>query len=93
MAEGATVGLSNPQAPIDVMVKKMPDAVYLFAVGMRNKPADGSFKVRGLPAEATARVIGEDREVVVRNGQFADRFSAYGVHLYRIIPGGSASRK
>ena len=75
------------------MVKKMPEATYLFAVGMRNKPARGSFRVRGLPAEATARVLGEDRAIAVRDGQFADDFPAYGVHLYRITAGGPAAGK
>ena len=90
VADGATVRSSVTDVPIDLMVKKRPEAVYLFAVGMRNKPARGTFRVRGLPAEATARVLGEDREVAVRDGQFADDFPAYGVHLYRITAGGSA---
>jgi hypothetical protein len=89
--DGATVRASASEVPIDLMVKKMPEAVYLFAVGMRNKPAKGSFHVRGLPAEATARVLGEDREVAIRDGQFADDFPAYGVHLYRITAGRSAA--
>ncbi len=93
VAEGATARSSDAEVPIDVMVKKMPEAVYLFAVGMRNKPARGSFLVRGLPEIAIARVLGEDRELTVRNGQFHDEFPAYGVHLYQIAPGSSSSRK
>ena len=41
--DGATVRSSDAEVPIDLMVKKMPEAVYVFAVGMRNKPARGSF--------------------------------------------------
>ena len=75
------------------MVKKTPEAVYVFAVGMRNRPARGSFTVRGLPARASARVLDEGREIEVRDGGFADDFPAYGVHLYRITAGGSPSRQ
>jgi hypothetical protein len=88
---GATVHSSTPEAPIDVMVKRVPEATYLFAVGMRNRPARGSITVSGLPAEATAHVLGEDRNLAVRDGQFADDFPAYGVHLYRITAGRSAA--
>ncbi len=93
IAEGATVRSSDTEVPIDIMVKKVPEGVYLFAAGMRNKPARGSFIVRGLPARATARVLDEDRELAVRNGQFVDEFPAHGVHLYRITPDGSSSRE
>ncbi len=59
-------------------------ATYVFAVGMRNAPAKGAFEVRGLPATATAEVIGENRHIAVRGGKFEDAFKAYDVHLYRI---------
>jgi hypothetical protein len=87
--DGATVRSSDSEVPIDVMVKNMPEATYLFAVGMRNRPARGAFTVRGLPAEATAHLLGEDRRLAVKDGQFADDFPAYGVRLYRITPGGA----
>jgi hypothetical protein len=91
VADGATVRSSRTEVPIDIMVKRMPDAVFVFAVGMRNEPARGTFLVRGLPAAATARVLGEGREIAVRNGRFTDEFPAYGAHLYRITPGGTAA--
>jgi hypothetical protein len=93
LPDGATVHSSVPEVPIDLMVKKMPEGTYLFAVGMRNKPARGSFRIRGLPAEATAYVLHEDRAIPVRDGQFADDFPAYGVHLYWINAGGPAAGK
>jgi hypothetical protein len=89
--DGATVRSSDSQVPIDLMVKRRPDATYLFAVGMRNKPAKGAFALRGLPAEATADVLGEGRRLVIRNGQFDDDFAAHGVHIYRITPGAAGS--
>ena len=89
----ASVRSSHSEAPIDIMVKKRPEAMYLFAVGMRNQPVKGSFIVTGLANQATARVLGEDRKLAVQNGQFVDEFPAYGVHLYRITPDGSPSGK
>jgi hypothetical protein len=84
VADGASVNSSSPGVPIAIMVKRSGGATYLFAVGMRNAPATGSFTVRGLPSTTTATVLGENRRVPVRNGRFADRFGAYDVHLYRI---------
>jgi hypothetical protein len=83
---GGTVGSSDAEVPIDLMVKRGRDATYLFAVGMRNRPARGSFVLSGLPAEAMAQVLGEDRRLTIRDGQFADDFAAYGVHIYKITP-------
>ena len=53
--DARSVRSSDPAVPIDLMVKRRPDATYLFAVGMRNRPARGSFVVRGLPTRATAQ--------------------------------------
>jgi hypothetical protein len=85
----ATVRSSDPAAPIDLMVKRQPDATYLFAVGMRNRLARGSFVVHGLPTSATAQVLGEDRSLKITEGQFADDFTAYGVHIYKIAVAGA----
>ncbi len=79
-----TVHSSSETVPIDVMAKRQGHVTYLFAVGMRNGPAEGTFTVRGLPATATAEVLNEARTVPIRMGRFTDRFAAYGVHLYRI---------
>lgn len=80
----ASVTSDRPDAPIDLMVKQNGGATYLFAVGMRNAPARGTFHVNRLPRAATAEVIGEGRKISVRNGRFEDRFAPYDVHLYRI---------
>ncbi len=82
--DGATVVSSAPEVPIAAMVKRHGGATYVFAVGMRNGPARGSFSVRGLAANATAEVLGEDRTIPVANGAFADDFRPYDVHLYRV---------
>jgi len=81
---GGEAQSSDPAAPIDLLVKRRPEATYAFAAGMRNKPARGSIKIGGLPPASWAHVIGEDRVLKVVDGQFGDDFAAYGVHLYRI---------
>jgi hypothetical protein len=91
VVDGGTVRSSDPEVPIDLMVKRRSDATYVFAVGMRNRPARGSFVLRGLPALASAQVHGEDRALTIRDGQFADDFAAYGMHIYKITAAGSAS--
>jgi hypothetical protein len=72
---------SDPEVPIDVMTKRYGDAVYVFAVGMRNSPARGIFDIKGF---STAQVIGEERTINIKNGKFEDEFKAYDVHIYKI---------
>ncbi len=81
---GASATSSAESVPIDVMVKRVGGATYLFSVGMRNGAAKGSFDVSGLRANATAEVLGEGRTIPVRKGKFEDAFRPYDVHLYRI---------
>jgi hypothetical protein len=81
---GARVTTSDPQVPVDIMVKRHGGYTYVFAVAMRNSPTRGTFTVHGLPSHATAEVLGEGRSILLTNGQFSDRFDAYGVHLYKI---------
>lgn len=80
----ATVKAVSEQGPIDLMAKRHDGATYVFAVGMRNTPTRGTFQVQGLSNTETAEVLGEGRNITVRNGQFEDDFKPYDVHLYRI---------
>lgn len=84
LTDGATVQSSVAEVPIAVMTKRHDGATYVFAVGMRNGAADGTFVVPGVPAAATAEVIGENRTLPVTDGRFTDSFAPYAVHLYRI---------
>jgi len=86
----ATVRSSDADVPIDLMVKRRPEATYVFAVGMRNRPARASFMLRGLPAVAKAHGLGEDRAITISDGRFADDFAAHGVHIYKIAEAGVA---
>lgn len=83
IADGARVASSNADAPVDVLVKHHSGATYLFAVGMRNAPTQGTFTVDGV-GKGTVEVIGEERKMTLRDGKFEDQFAPYAVHLYRI---------
>lgn len=80
----ATVRSSDAKVPIDLTVRRRGKTTYLFAVGMRNAPARGRFEIEGLPAAASADVLGEGRRIEVQAGRFEDDFRAYDVHLYAI---------
>jgi hypothetical protein len=82
--EGVSSTSSDQNVPIDTMMKRHAGATYVFAVGMRNAPARGSFTIAGMPPVAEAEVLGEDRKVEVREGTFEDAFRPYEVHIYRL---------
>ena len=79
------VTISSPpdSPPVATMVKEHDGAIYLFAVDMRNLPAQATFKISGLNGGA-AEVLGENRSVTASAGKFSDSFKPYEVHLYRI---------
>lgn len=82
--ERLSVTSDSPDVPVDVLLKRQVNRLYLFTVGMRNAPTQCTFRVLGLPHTATAEVLGENRTISLRDGQFRDRFQPYDVHLYRI---------
>jgi hypothetical protein len=84
IAGGVEVKSSSADVPISTMVKRLGGDTYVFAVGMRGAPTQGTFTVKGAPKTAKAEVYGEDREVPVRDGSFEDAFAPYDVHIYRI---------
>jgi hypothetical protein len=84
VTSGAGVQSSNPDVPVDAMVKRYKGETYLFAAGMRDGATKAGFSLKGLSGQRTAEVLGENRTVSVRDGRFEDEFEPYGVHLYRI---------
>ena len=87
-----SVRSSDPQTPIDILVKRTPEAAYVFAVSMRNGRAAARSRSRSCSKlAAPAEVLGEDRKITIRGREFDDAFPAFGVHLYRIAAGGDAS--
>lgn len=88
LAGAATVTSSEPEVPIDWMVKRHGGATYVFAIAMRNAPAMGVVTLPGVRT-ATLEVLGENRTVDAVDGSFTDRFEPYAVHIY-VVRGGPA---
>jgi hypothetical protein len=84
LPDAATAASSSEDVPIDTMVKRHDGATYVFAVAMRDGPAEGAFEVEGLEGETTVEVLGEDRTIEANDGRFTDGFGGYEVHLYRV---------
>ena len=80
VSNGVTV---TSEAPFATRLARVSGATYLIAVALSNDAGRASFTLRGF-GDAVAEVIGEDREVAIESGDFADDFAGYGVHLYRI---------
>jgi hypothetical protein len=69
---------------IALMEKQYQGAIYLFTVRMDNASANGTFQVPGLSGDRAVQVLGENRTLTMRNGEFQDSFDANGVHIYQI---------
>lgn len=84
VADAAAVTPSDAEVPISILAKRYEGATYVFAVGLRNKPVQGSFKLAGVPEGAKVTVLGEDRTIPLAAGTFTDSFTPYAVHLYQV---------
>jgi hypothetical protein len=84
VANGVTVASSDPQVPVDTMLKRYGGATYLFAVAMRGRATTATFQLYGIPENASAEVLGEGRTIAVTGRAFRDDFAGYGAHRYRI---------
>ncbi len=80
----ATVDAAPDAIPIALTTRRVDGATYVFAVAMRDGMARGLFTVDGVRDGATVEVLGEGRTLTVKNDRFADEFTGYQVHLYRI---------
>ncbi len=84
LLDAATVTPSEGGTPISLMAKRQGGALYLFTAGLLNRPGRGTFKVNGVSGRKKVTVIGENRTLELRDGQFEDAFQPYDVHLYRV---------
>jgi hypothetical protein len=69
---------------IDTMVKANGTTLYIFSAVSRAGTTMGSYAIQGMTGSATATVVGENRTVSVKAGQFSDAFAANDVHIYSI---------
>lgn len=74
--------------PIDTLVKRYKNKIYIFAVSMANKVSQPRFTLEGLGA-TKALVVGEDRTLTITRSSFQDSFDGYGVHIYEVPLRGS----
>ena len=74
---------TNAEVPITTLVKNYSDTLYIFSVAMRSGQTRARFQLKNSKA-AYAQVIGENRELSVKDGAFEDSFTDWDVHLYRI---------
>ena len=80
--EGFAVSSENEAVPVAAVMKEAGGGRYVFAVAMREGQTRATFTVPG--RATTVEVINENRTLPVSGGRFADLFSDYDVHLYRI---------
>ncbi len=79
-----TVESFPAEVPIAGMLKRRNNDAFVFAVNLRNEPAQAAFTVRGAGAGLVASVLGEKRALPVKDGKFVDEFAPYAVHLYQL---------
>jgi hypothetical protein len=84
LKKSASVSSENEDVPVAVMTKRHGGAIYLFAVVMRKGETAAEFTVNDLVGEKSVEVLGENREIILENGVFKDKFEVWDVHLYRI---------
>jgi hypothetical protein len=85
ITETVTIHSGNPDVPIAAMMKRHAGITYLFAVALRPGKTRAQFTIAAQPAPATSpvTVLGENRQLAVEDGGFADHFQAWDVHLYK----------
>jgi hypothetical protein len=84
VVDGVKVESSVAGAPVEALVKRSQDAVYVLAVCMRDTKTTATFSVAGLSGPSQAKVLGEDRTTRLMDGVFRDTFEPWHVHLYEI---------
>lgn len=84
VTNAVTVQSSRADVPIAHMVKRHNGVTYVFAVAMRNEATRGTLRMQLASKGSSAKVLEESRTVPIRNGEFADEFKGYEVHLYQV---------
>ena len=84
--DAVKVTSQNQQVPIATIVKQYGEALYIFAVAMRNGTTKANFDIKSLQNEHAVKVLGENRAIELKSGSFSDTFTNWDVHLYMLIP-------
>src|SRR5262249_10672244 len=72
---GVVVASSETKVPVEAILKRQGTTRYVFAVGRRDGTTTATFQVAGVSGKGTAEVLGEGRQVEVRDGTFRDKFA------------------
>ncbi|MDB6133183.1 MAG: hypothetical protein JWM59_1426 [Verrucomicrobiales bacterium] len=84
VSDAVAVEPSSAETEVAFMVKQQQGTTYLFAVNLRNQPAQATFRLGVAPGASEVKVLGETRTIPLRARIFADTFGPYQVHLYRL---------
>lgn len=84
MPDGVRVTSSNPDVPVDVVVKRHDGWMYVLAVAMRDGATEATFTLPVGHLGGLVEVIGESRAISSAGATFRDAFTGYAVHLYRV---------
>lgn len=82
--ETIQVSTDNAEVPVAALARRHQGVLYLFAVGMRDGTTKATFKVPSIAGDQPISVLGENRDLAMRQGSFSDQFRPWEVHLYRI---------
>lgn len=81
---GFTLESAARDVPVALLAKRQGDDVWVFAVGMRNKPTAATFRWSESGTVSEVEVVGENRSLALESGAWRDRFEPWGVHIYRL---------
>jgi hypothetical protein len=84
VSDAVTVQTENANVPIAVAARRHNGSLYVFAVAMRDGETKATFKLTRDAVVRSAEVLGENRNLEVKEGDFTDRLTGWDVHLYRI---------
>ncbi len=80
----ASVKADIVEIPIDMMTKEYNGDTYIFTAAMRDGETAAVFTL-ARPSQTCndVTVIGENRKLKIKNGQFTDTFKSFDIHIYR----------
>lgn len=84
IVDAVEVESSSTETPVEILVKRKGNEIYVFAVAMRPGKTTATFKLNSVSELASAEVLGEERQIEIAGRQFSDTFDSWGVHLYRV---------
>ncbi len=84
IVDAISVNVAPNKTPVATMVKRHEGALYLFAVNMRDTPAEAKFTLKAPTNAVNVEYLGETRTLTIKDRTFRDKFGPWDVRLYRI---------